>query len=107
MRLVVEVIWPLFLFFILVLVRATNKPFYKGQCKYMPSLMLNSIIAYRTAAQVSITTQIILLTPDDYLCGQYHYNTGYCQIHDIPGHDLPRLTNTYFSDDIYATISET
>ncbi|XP_030287307.1 phospholipid-transporting ATPase ABCA1 isoform X1 [Sparus aurata] len=40
-RLVVEVIWPLFLFFILVLVRATNKPFYKGQCHYpnkaMPS----------------------------------------------------------------------
>ncbi|XP_068444522.1 phospholipid-transporting ATPase ABCA1-like [Clinocottus analis] len=40
-RLVVEVIWPLFLFFILVWVRSTNKPLYKGQCHYpnkaMPS----------------------------------------------------------------------
>uniref|UniRef100_A0A3Q3WL83 ABC transporter domain-containing protein n=1 Tax=Mola mola TaxID=94237 RepID=A0A3Q3WL83_MOLML len=40
-RLVVEVLWPLFLFFILVLVRSTNKPFHKGQCHYpnkaMPS----------------------------------------------------------------------
>ncbi|KAE8279146.1 ATP-binding cassette sub-family A member 1 [Larimichthys crocea] len=40
-RLVVEVLWPLFLFFILVWVRSTNKPFYKGQCHYpnkaMPS----------------------------------------------------------------------
>ncbi|KAM6959867.1 phospholipid-transporting ATPase ABCA1 [Tautogolabrus adspersus] len=40
-RLVIEVIWPLFLFFILVWVRSTNKPFYKGQCHYpnkaMPS----------------------------------------------------------------------
>ncbi|XP_051285464.1 phospholipid-transporting ATPase ABCA1-like isoform X2 [Dicentrarchus labrax] len=40
-RLVVEVVWPLFLFFILVWVRSTNKPFYKGQCHYpnkaMPS----------------------------------------------------------------------
>ncbi|XP_059210648.1 phospholipid-transporting ATPase ABCA1-like [Centropristis striata] len=40
-RLVVEVIWPLFLFFILVGVRSTNKPIYKGQCHYpnkaMPS----------------------------------------------------------------------
>uniref|UniRef100_A0A8C5HBH1 P-type phospholipid transporter n=1 Tax=Gouania willdenowi TaxID=441366 RepID=A0A8C5HBH1_GOUWI len=40
-RLVVEVLWPLFLFFILVAVRATNKPIYKGQCHYpnkaMPS----------------------------------------------------------------------
>uniref|UniRef100_A0A3B3WR13 P-type phospholipid transporter n=1 Tax=Poecilia mexicana TaxID=48701 RepID=A0A3B3WR13_9TELE len=40
-RLVVELIWPLFLFFILVGVRATNKPINKGQCHYpnkaMPS----------------------------------------------------------------------
>ncbi|XP_060886982.1 phospholipid-transporting ATPase ABCA1-like [Labrus mixtus] len=40
-RLVVEVIWPLFLFFILVWVRSTNQPIYKGQCHYpnkaMPS----------------------------------------------------------------------
>ncbi|XP_070785696.1 phospholipid-transporting ATPase ABCA1-like [Enoplosus armatus] len=40
-RLVVEVLWPLFLFFILVWVRSTNKPLYKGQCHYpnkaMPS----------------------------------------------------------------------
>uniref|UniRef100_A0A8D0AU38 ABC transporter domain-containing protein n=1 Tax=Sander lucioperca TaxID=283035 RepID=A0A8D0AU38_SANLU len=40
-RLVVEVIWPLFLFFILVWVRSTNEPLYKGQCHYpnkaMPS----------------------------------------------------------------------
>ncbi|XP_037549875.1 phospholipid-transporting ATPase ABCA1-like [Nematolebias whitei] len=40
-RLVVELLWPLFLFFILVLVRTTNKPIYKGQCHYpnkaMPS----------------------------------------------------------------------
>lgn len=33
-RLVVELLWPLFLFFILVGVRATNKPIHKGQCKY-------------------------------------------------------------------------
>uniref|UniRef100_A0A8D3DU77 ABC transporter domain-containing protein n=1 Tax=Scophthalmus maximus TaxID=52904 RepID=A0A8D3DU77_SCOMX len=32
-RLVVEVIWPLFLFFILVWVRSSNKPVHKGQCK--------------------------------------------------------------------------
>ncbi|XP_070711035.1 phospholipid-transporting ATPase ABCA1-like [Pempheris klunzingeri] len=40
-RLVVEVVWPLFLFFILVSVRSTNKPLYKDQCHYpnkaMPS----------------------------------------------------------------------
>ncbi|XP_062240484.1 phospholipid-transporting ATPase ABCA1-like [Platichthys flesus] len=40
-RLVVELIWPLFLFFILVWVRTTNKPIYKSQCHYpnkaMPS----------------------------------------------------------------------
>ncbi|XP_028998112.1 phospholipid-transporting ATPase ABCA1-like [Betta splendens] len=40
-RLVVEVLWPLFLFFILVWVRTTNKPIYKDQCHYpnkaMPS----------------------------------------------------------------------
>ncbi|XP_041925671.1 phospholipid-transporting ATPase ABCA1 [Alosa sapidissima] len=40
-RLVVEVIWPLFLFFILVWVRSTTQPIYKGQCYYpnkaMPS----------------------------------------------------------------------
>ncbi|XP_037832519.1 phospholipid-transporting ATPase ABCA1 isoform X2 [Kryptolebias marmoratus] len=33
-RLVVELLWPLFLFFILVSVRSTNKPIYKGQCHY-------------------------------------------------------------------------
>ncbi|KAM3857848.1 phospholipid-transporting ATPase ABCA1 [Diretmus argenteus] len=40
-RLVVEVLWPLFLFFILVWVRSTNAPVNKGQCHYpnkaMPS----------------------------------------------------------------------
>ncbi|XP_030636239.1 phospholipid-transporting ATPase ABCA1 [Chanos chanos] len=40
-RLVVEVIWPLFLFFILVGVRSTTPPVYKNQCHYpnkaMPS----------------------------------------------------------------------
>ncbi|KAM9836585.1 phospholipid-transporting ATPase ABCA1 [Aulostomus maculatus] len=40
-RLVIEVLWPLFLFFILVWVRSTNKAIYKGQCHYpnkaMPS----------------------------------------------------------------------
>ncbi|XP_057710932.1 phospholipid-transporting ATPase ABCA1-like isoform X1 [Corythoichthys intestinalis] len=40
-RLVVEIFWPLFLFFILVGVRFTNEPIYKGQCHYpnkaMPS----------------------------------------------------------------------
>uniref|UniRef100_A0A3Q1GHF5 P-type phospholipid transporter n=1 Tax=Acanthochromis polyacanthus TaxID=80966 RepID=A0A3Q1GHF5_9TELE len=40
-RLVVEIVWPLFLFIILVSVRSTNKPIYKGQCHYpnkaMPS----------------------------------------------------------------------
>ncbi|XP_068612159.1 LOW QUALITY PROTEIN: phospholipid-transporting ATPase ABCA1-like [Brachionichthys hirsutus] len=40
-RLLAEVVWPLFLFFILVWVRATNKPFNQGQCHYpnkaMPS----------------------------------------------------------------------
>ncbi|XP_063756662.1 phospholipid-transporting ATPase ABCA1-like isoform X2 [Eleginops maclovinus] len=40
-RLVVELIWPLFLFFILVWVRSTNSPVFKGQCHYpnkaMPS----------------------------------------------------------------------
>ncbi|XP_054656668.1 phospholipid-transporting ATPase ABCA1-like isoform X9 [Dunckerocampus dactyliophorus] len=40
-RLVVEIVWPLFLFFILVWVRFTNEPTYKGQCHYpnkaMPS----------------------------------------------------------------------
>ncbi|KAM4611576.1 phospholipid-transporting ATPase ABCA1 [Polymixia lowei] len=40
-RLVVEVLWPLFLFFILVWVRSTNIPIHKGQCHYpnkaMPS----------------------------------------------------------------------
>ncbi|KAF4110511.1 hypothetical protein G5714_007542 [Onychostoma macrolepis] len=33
-RLVVELIWPLFLFFILVSVRSTNHPVYKSQCHY-------------------------------------------------------------------------
>ncbi|KAM9335582.1 phospholipid-transporting ATPase ABCA1 [Symphorus nematophorus] len=40
-RLVIEVLWPLFLFFILVWVRSTTKPLYKDQCHYpnkaMPS----------------------------------------------------------------------
>ncbi|KAM9425735.1 phospholipid-transporting ATPase ABCA1 [Pholidichthys leucotaenia] len=40
-RLVVEILWPLFLFVILVLVRTTTPPSYKGQCHYpnkaMPS----------------------------------------------------------------------
>uniref|UniRef100_A0AAQ4PAU9 ABC transporter domain-containing protein n=1 Tax=Gasterosteus aculeatus aculeatus TaxID=481459 RepID=A0AAQ4PAU9_GASAC len=40
-RLVVEVVWPLFLFIILVWVRSTNNPIFKGQChfpnKAMPS----------------------------------------------------------------------
>uniref|UniRef100_UPI0037E7D1F5 phospholipid-transporting ATPase ABCA1 n=1 Tax=Semicossyphus pulcher TaxID=241346 RepID=UPI0037E7D1F5 len=40
-RLVVELVWPLFLFFILVWVRSTTQPIYKGQCHYpnkaMPS----------------------------------------------------------------------
>ncbi|KAM9835346.1 phospholipid-transporting ATPase ABCA1-like [Syngnathus typhle] len=40
-RLVVEILWPLFLFFILVAVRFTNEPTHKGQCHYpnkaMPS----------------------------------------------------------------------
>ncbi|XP_041821372.1 phospholipid-transporting ATPase ABCA1-like [Chelmon rostratus] len=40
-RLAVELIWPLFLFIILVWVRSTNHPIYKGQCHYpnkaMPS----------------------------------------------------------------------
>ncbi|XP_057192343.1 phospholipid-transporting ATPase ABCA1 isoform X2 [Triplophysa rosa] len=33
-RLLVELIWPLFLFFILVSVRSTNQPAYKRQCHY-------------------------------------------------------------------------
>ena len=33
-RLVVELLWPLFLFLILVWVRTTSQPFHKGQCKY-------------------------------------------------------------------------
>uniref|UniRef100_A0A8B9KL07 P-type phospholipid transporter n=1 Tax=Astyanax mexicanus TaxID=7994 RepID=A0A8B9KL07_ASTMX len=41
LRLVIELVWPLFLFFILVWVRSTNHPTYKGQCHYsnkpMPS----------------------------------------------------------------------
>ncbi|XP_019733077.1 ATP-binding cassette sub-family A member 1 isoform X2 [Hippocampus comes] len=40
-RLVVEIVWPLFLFFILVSVRFTTEPTHKGQCHYpnkaMPS----------------------------------------------------------------------
>nr|ALU63310.1 ATP-binding cassette transporter subfamily A member 1-like protein [Oryzias melastigma] len=40
-RLLVEILWPLFLFFILVTVRTTTKPSNKGQCHYpnkaMPS----------------------------------------------------------------------
>ncbi|XP_029695784.1 ATP-binding cassette sub-family A member 1 isoform X3 [Takifugu rubripes] len=40
-RLVVELLWPLFLFLILVWVRTTSQPFHKGQCHYpnkaMPS----------------------------------------------------------------------
>ncbi|KAM9449520.1 phospholipid-transporting ATPase ABCA1 isoform 1-T2 [Clarias gariepinus] len=41
LRLIIELIWPLFLFFILVWVRSTTLPVYKGQCHYpnkpMPS----------------------------------------------------------------------
>uniref|UniRef100_A0A4W4EA14 P-type phospholipid transporter n=1 Tax=Electrophorus electricus TaxID=8005 RepID=A0A4W4EA14_ELEEL len=41
LRLVIELIWPLFLFIILVWVRSTTQPVYKGQCYYpnkpMPS----------------------------------------------------------------------
>ncbi|XP_050970826.1 phospholipid-transporting ATPase ABCA1 isoform X1 [Labeo rohita] len=33
-RLLVELVWPLFLFFILVAVRSTNQPVYKNQCHY-------------------------------------------------------------------------
>ncbi|XP_026071559.1 ATP-binding cassette sub-family A member 1 [Carassius auratus] len=33
-RLLVELLWPLFLFFILVAVRSTNNPVYKSQCHY-------------------------------------------------------------------------
>ncbi|XP_052003577.1 phospholipid-transporting ATPase ABCA1-like [Xyrauchen texanus] len=33
-RLLVELLWPLFLFFILVSVRTTNQPIYKTQCHY-------------------------------------------------------------------------
>uniref|UniRef100_A0A8C7D5T6 P-type phospholipid transporter n=1 Tax=Oncorhynchus kisutch TaxID=8019 RepID=A0A8C7D5T6_ONCKI len=40
-RLVVELLWPLFLFFILVWVRSTTQPIYQGECHYpnkaMPS----------------------------------------------------------------------
>uniref|UniRef100_A0A3B5ATK0 Uncharacterized protein n=1 Tax=Stegastes partitus TaxID=144197 RepID=A0A3B5ATK0_9TELE len=40
-RLLVELVWPLFLFLILVWVRSINHPIYKGQCHYpnkaMPS----------------------------------------------------------------------
>uniref|UniRef100_A0A672GMS6 P-type phospholipid transporter n=1 Tax=Salarias fasciatus TaxID=181472 RepID=A0A672GMS6_SALFA len=40
-RLVTEIVWPLFLFFILVWVRSTNEPVYQEQCHYpnkaMPS----------------------------------------------------------------------
>lgn len=36
-QLVIEILWPLFLFFILVGVRSTTKPIYKGQCEYKPS----------------------------------------------------------------------
>lgn len=32
-RLVVELLWPLFLFLILVWVRATSHPFHTDQCK--------------------------------------------------------------------------
>uniref|UniRef100_A0A3B3RQH8 ATP-binding cassette sub-family A member 1-like n=1 Tax=Paramormyrops kingsleyae TaxID=1676925 RepID=A0A3B3RQH8_9TELE len=38
-RLVVELIWPLFLFFILVWVRSTNQPIYQGQCHYRNKAM--------------------------------------------------------------------
>uniref|UniRef100_A0A9J7YWA7 P-type phospholipid transporter n=1 Tax=Cyprinus carpio carpio TaxID=630221 RepID=A0A9J7YWA7_CYPCA len=34
-RLLVELVWPLFLFFILVSVRSTNNPVYKSQCHYL------------------------------------------------------------------------
>lgn len=47
-RLAVELIWPLFLFFILVWVRTTNKPFHKGQCKYELSCNQTPFITCRT-----------------------------------------------------------
>ncbi|XP_073763802.1 phospholipid-transporting ATPase ABCA1 isoform X1 [Danio rerio] len=34
LRLLVELVWPLFLFFILVAVRSTNYPVYKSECHY-------------------------------------------------------------------------
>ena len=44
-RLVIELIWPLFLFFILVGVRSTNKPIYKGQCKYTQAIGVKSFLS--------------------------------------------------------------
>ncbi|MFT7806478.1 ATP-binding cassette sub-family A member 1-like isoform X1 [Arapaima gigas] len=38
-RLVIELIWPLFLFFILVWVRSTNPPIYQEQCHYRNKAM--------------------------------------------------------------------
>uniref|UniRef100_A0A8C6U8H6 P-type phospholipid transporter n=1 Tax=Neogobius melanostomus TaxID=47308 RepID=A0A8C6U8H6_9GOBI len=35
LRLVIEIVWPLFLFVIMVLVRSTNQPINKGQCHYL------------------------------------------------------------------------
>lgn len=52
-RLVVEVVWPLFLFFILVWVRSTNHPIYKGQCKSIrnASQPLPSVFASKPPSQ--------------------------------------------------------
>lgn len=41
-RMVVEVLWPLFLFVILVSVRSTNKPIHKGECEYTSIFFLSS-----------------------------------------------------------------
>ncbi|CAB1351682.1 unnamed protein product, partial [Coregonus sp. 'balchen'] len=41
-RLVVEMLWPLFLFFILVRVRSTNQPIYQGECHYPNKAMPSS-----------------------------------------------------------------
>ncbi|XP_075459417.1 phospholipid-transporting ATPase ABCA1-like isoform X2 [Ascaphus truei] len=38
-RLVIELLWPLFLFFILVWVRSTNPPVFKNQCHYRNKAM--------------------------------------------------------------------
>lgn len=57
-RLAVELLWPLFLFFILVWVRTTNKPFHKGQCKYELSCNQTPFITCRTKAPVIVSVSI-------------------------------------------------